>query len=163
MGTTKSGRYLNTKGSAKSVSEYALIHSSEGTFITNSKKANPVRLKSGGHGEKNIKLLNKHKVEYNIVKTYPNGVRVGNVPNHTNELKRKGINQSWFPKSWTDKNIKNAGEHVASLKKNRNVSDGTKIYGIYKGVRIGVIMTNGKIGTIFPDSNQLEVIRRKRK
>jgi hypothetical protein len=24
-------------------------------------------------------------------------------------------------------------------------------------------MTNGKIGTIFPDSNQLEVIRRKRK
>ena len=32
MGTSKSGRYLNTKGSGRNVSDFALIHSSEGTF-----------------------------------------------------------------------------------------------------------------------------------
>lgn len=32
MGTSKSGRYLNTKGSGRSVSDFALVHSSEGTF-----------------------------------------------------------------------------------------------------------------------------------
>lgn len=38
MGTTKSGRYLNTKGSARTVSDYALIHSSEGAFVKSIKK-----------------------------------------------------------------------------------------------------------------------------
>ncbi len=32
MGTGKSGRYLNTRGSGRSVSDYALVHSNEGTF-----------------------------------------------------------------------------------------------------------------------------------
>ena len=38
MGTTKSGRYLNTKGSARTVSDYALIHSSEGAFVKSIKE-----------------------------------------------------------------------------------------------------------------------------
>ena len=62
--------------------------------------------------------------------------------------------EAWFPKSWTDKDIRRAGEHVAGLKGNRRVADGRKIYGFYKGVRVGVIRTNGKIATVFPDSNQ---------
>ncbi|MBR6133834.1 MAG: EndoU domain-containing protein [Bacilli bacterium] len=162
MGTTKSGRYLNTKGSAKSVSDYALVHSSEGTFTIPSKKNDELRLKSGGHGEKAIQLLNKYKIEYNIIKTYPNRVRVGNVPNHKEQSKRQKTNQVWFPKTWSNKDIKRAGEHVSSLKANRKVKNGTIIYGNYKGVRVGVIKTNGIIGTIFPDSNQSKVIRRKK-
>lgn len=64
------------------------------------------------------------------------------------------MGQSWFPKSWTSKDIKHAGEHVANLKSNRHVPDGKRIYGMWKGVRVGVIKTNGRIGTIFPDSKQ---------
>ena len=30
MGTGKSGRYLNTRGSGRTVSDYALVHSNEG-------------------------------------------------------------------------------------------------------------------------------------
>ena len=41
--------------------------------------------------------------------------------------------------------------------------DGVIVYGIYKGVRIGVIKTHGKIATVFPDSDQSSVINRRRK
>ncbi len=99
-------------------------------------------------------LLNKQGIKYNIVKTYPNGVRVGNVPEHKDRSKRSGTGQSWFPKSWTDKDIKRAGEQVAGLKSNRHIPDGKIVYGTYKGVRVGIIRTNGKIATVFPDSNQ---------
>lgn len=77
--------------------------------------------------------------------------------------KRKETGQSWFPRSWTEKDIRRAGEHVAGLKYNRGVADGIRIYGVYKGVRVGVIKTYGKIATVFPDSDQHSVLRRKRK
>ena len=51
--------------------------------------------------------------------------------------------------------IKRACEYVVKLKRNANPKDGVPIFGRYKGVRVGVIMTNGKIGTIFPDKDQL--------
>ena len=70
---------------------------------------------------------------------------------------------TWFPKSWSDKDIRRAGEHVAGLKGNRRIPDGKTIYGVYKGVRVGVKRTNGKIATVFPDSDQSSVTRRKRK
>ena len=107
--------------------------------------------------------MKKLNIEYNITDTYSNGVRVGNVPNHKKKLKRIGNNQSWFPSTWNDKDIRKAGEHVAGLKSNRKAKNGETIYGNYKGVRVGVIKTNGKIATIFPDSNQYKTIRRKRK
>ena len=89
-------------------------------------------------------------------KTYPNGVRVGHVLDHTNKAKQRSMGQSWFPKSWTSKDIKRAGEHVANLKHNKSASvkDGKPVFGMWKGVRVGVIRTNGIIATIFPDSNQ---------
>lgn len=93
-------------------------------------------------------------IEYHIVKTYPNGVRVGYVPDHKAPKKRSGKNQAWFPASWTTKDIKHAGEHVANLKGNKHVRDGVIVFGNWKGVRVGVIRTHGQIGTIFPDSNQ---------
>lgn len=168
MGTSKSGRYLNTKGSGRSVSDFALVHSSEGTFKWRQVKINgqmkkQIRLASGGHSQKGMDLLDKYGIAYNIVKTYANGVRIGNVPDHGDNRKRSGIGQAWFPKKWTDKDIRRAGEHVAGLKNNRHSPDGKAMFGVYKGVRVGVIKTHGKIATVFPDKDQSSVLRRKRK
>ncbi|PNP88780.1 EndoU domain-containing protein [Gardnerella sp. DNF00502] len=153
MGTTKSGRVLNTRGAAGSASQFAVVHSNEGAY-TKPHKGQQIRLKSGGHGQTGLKELDKYGIEYHIVKTYPNGVRVGYVPKHWNKRKRDGIYQSWFPDGWTTKDIKHAGEHVANLKGNKHVRDGVIVFGTWKGVRVGVIRTHGQIGTIFPDSNQ---------
>ena len=153
MGTGKPGRYLNTKGSKESMSEYAVVHSNEGTFVHDTYNG-VLRLKNGGHGEDGIKLLNKYNIEYNINKTYDNGVRVGNVPNHKDPKKRVGNNQSWFPNSWSDSDIKHAGNYVSSLRKNASAKDGEKIYGTYKGVKVIVVRRNGSPDTVFPDSDQ---------
>ena len=162
MGTGKSGRYLNTRGSGRTVSDYALVHSNEGTFTYSPKTGKISKLKSGGHGQEGMDILKKQGITYNVVKTYPNGVRVGNVPGHKDPKKRSGTAQAWFPKNWGEKDIRRAGEHVAGLKKNRHVSSGKPIYGVYKGVRVGVIRTNGKIATVFPDSDQSSVLMSKR-
>lgn len=171
MGTGKTGRYLNTKGSARTVSDFAAVHSNEGTFVKprmdrpgkDKTKKCRLRLASGGHGQKGMDLLDKYNINYKIVKTYPNGVRIGYVPDHYQKSKHTGLNQSWFPRDWTEKDIVHAGEHVAGLKGNRHVKDGAKVYGVYKGVRVVVIRTNGKISTIFPDSNQKEQSHRRQK
>lgn len=163
MGTGKNGRCLNTKGSSRSVSDFALVHSIEGLFTQPMRRRDRLRLKSGGHGQKGMLLLDKYGITYNIVKTYHNGVRVGNVPDHRDGRKREGIGQFWFPASWSPNDIRRAGEHVAGLKKNRHVPDGKRVYGMYKGVRVGVIRTNGKIATVFPDSIQPAKRRRKKK
>ena len=154
MGTGKTGRYLNTVGSHTHASEYAVVHSNEGTFIKSGKRHDKLRLKGGCHGQDGMDLLDKYHIEYHVAHAFKNGVRIGNVPWHADKRKRKGSNQSWFPKSWNAATIKKAGEHVAKLKKNANPKDGIIIYGRYKGIKVGVIMTNGKIGTIFPDKNQ---------
>ena len=153
MGTTKSGRLLNTRGAAGSASQFAVVHSNEGAY-TKPQKGQQIRLKSGGHGQTGLKELDKYGIEYHIVKTYPNGVKVGNVPDHKKRAKQEGVNQAWFPAGWTSKDIKRAGEHVANLKGNKHVRDGVIVFGNWKGVRVGVIRTHGQIGTIFPDSNQ---------
>ncbi len=168
MGTTKSGRYLNTKGSGRTVSDFALVHSNEGGFRrkqirVNGKASIQLRLISGGHGQKGMDLLDKYGIKYNIVKTYPNGVRVGNIPDHVDPKKRSGISQSWFPSNWTERDIRHAGEHVAGLKGNRHVPDGKIVYGVYKGVRVGVMRTHGKIATVFPDSDQTGINNRRQK
>lgn len=113
-------------------------------------------MKTGGHGQTGMNELDKYGIEYHIVKTYPNGVRVGYIPAHKQKRKQSGTGQSWFPKEWTSKEIKRAGEHVANLKHNKSVSvrDGKPVYGMWKGVRVGVIRTKGIIATIFPDSEQ---------
>lgn len=153
MGTTKSGRVLNTKGAAGSASQFSVVHSNEGAY-TKPPKKNQIRLKNGGHGQSGMNELDKYGIKYNVVKTYSNGVRVGNIPSHKNLKKQTGTGQAWFPKNWTSKDIKHAGEHVANLKRNRHVRDGVAIFGMWKGVRVGVIRTYGQIGTIFPDSKQ---------
>ena len=163
MGTSKNGRYLNTEGSGRSVSDFALVHSDEGKYTKPSRKGDKLRLVSGGHGQTGMEQLDKYGIKYNVEKTYSNGVRVGNIPNHKNPNKRKSMGQTWFPKSWTTKDIRRAGEHVAGLKGNRHVPDGNAVYGVYKGVRVGVIRTNGKIATVFPDADQSSELKKRRK
>ena len=163
MGTSKNGRYLNAEGSGRSVSNFALVHSDEGKYTKPSRKGDRLRLVSGGHGQTGMEQLDKYGIKYNVEKTYSNGVRVGNIPNHKNPNKRKSMGQTWFPKSWTTKDIRHAGEHVAGLKGNRHVLDGKAVYGVYKGVRVGVIRTNGKIATVFPDADQSSVLKKRRK
>lgn len=163
MGTSKNGRYLNTKGSGRSVSDFALVHSEEGKYTKPSRKGDKLRLVSGGHGQTGMDQLDKYGIKYNVEKTDSNGVRVGNIPNHKNPNKRKSMGQTWFPKSWTTKDIRHAGEHVAGLKGNRHVPDGKAVYGVYKSVRVGVIRTNGKIATVFPDADQSSVLKKRRK
>ena len=163
MGTSKNGRYLNTKGSGRSVSDFALVHSDEGKYTKPSRKGDKLRLVSGGHGQTGMDQLDKYGIKYNVEKTYSNGVRVGNIPNHKNPNKRKSMGQTWFPKSWTTKDIRHAGEHVAGLKGNRHVPDGKAVYGVYKSVRVGIIRTNGKIATVFPNADQSSVLKKRRK
>ena len=138
----ESGKYSNT------VPQDRLQHSVLGEFNSNG------RLINGGHGQANIDFLNQNNIEYNIVKVYDNGVRVGNIPSHKNKFKRTGTGQAWFPESWTEIDIKNAGEYVANIPENINVPDGTWVFGEYNGVRVGIIKNNGKIGTIIPDNSR---------
>ena len=168
MGTGKPGRYLNTQGSGRTVSDFAVVHSMEGRFVkaqvtVNSRVQFKLRLAAGGHGQAGMDLLDKYGIEYHVVKTYPNGVRIGNVPWHKRAAKQKGGGQAWFPANWSDKDIKRAGSQVASLKGNRHVPDGVPVFGNYKGVRVGVIRTNGKISTVFPDTDQTPVLNRRKK
>ncbi|MDU1315435.1 MAG: hypothetical protein E6940_15550, partial [Clostridium septicum] len=76
------------------VSESALKHSSVGDFTYNPKTGKVSKMKGGGHGQANIDFLDANGLEYEIVDTYPNGVRVGNVADHKVKAKRTGSNQS---------------------------------------------------------------------
>lgn len=39
---------------------------------------------------------------------------------------------------------------------------GHAVYGMWKGVRVGIIRTNGKIATVFPDSDQGLALKKRR-
>lgn len=139
------------------VSKKAMEHSSKGdyTYPNKSKNSNGnLRLAGGGHSQECIKEMKKEGIQYNVTIRYKNGVRVGNVPTHKQRNKRTGDNQSWFPKNWTRSTIRNAAKYVCSLKKNQGKKDGVILFGVYRGVRVGVIKTNGRIATIFPDARK---------
>ena len=70
------------------VSQDRLRHSVLGEFNSNG------RLINGGHGQANIDFLNQNNIEYNIVKVYDNGVRVGNISSYKNKFKRTGTGQA---------------------------------------------------------------------
>ena len=98
-------------------------------------------------------IMDKNGITYNIVKTFSNGVRVGNIPGIKDKLKKTGSNMAWFPKSWPQKDMVRAAEHVVGLKHNRGIKDGITMWGVYKGVKVGVKRTNGQIATVFPDAH----------
>ena len=154
MGGGRSGKYYTSHGS-RSIHHDAIIHSLEGMYSDNN------RMKSGGHGQDAINYMKKNKIQYNILKTFHNGVRLGNIPNHKHRNKRNGTGQAWFPAKWTQKDIVAAAEHVIGLKKNSHKQDNVPMYGKWKKVWVGVIKTNGTVGTVFPDYNQSNKKRRK--
>lgn len=135
------------------ISDIALKHSSVGDFTYNPKTGQVSRMKGGGHGQSNIDFLEENDIEYYIVKEYANGVRVGNVPKHKTPSKRTGTGQAWFPANWSDSKIKEAGNFIANLPQNRKLPDGVIGYGTFEGVRVGIIKTDGKVSTIFPDAD----------
>ncbi len=153
MGSGESGRYYTSHGS-KRVHHSALIHSFDGRFTRNPRTGKIQNIKSGGHGQSALNVMDRNGIKYNIVKTYSNGVRVGNIPSIKNQLKRHGTGMAWFPKNWSIRDMIRAGEHVSGLKHNRGAKDGVTIWGMYKGVKVGVKKTNGQIATIFPANVQ---------
>lgn len=146
----QSPAYNQAKSSTPKLTKSAIEHSNIGEFQKNG------RMKSGGHGQDNIEKLEEEGIEYNIVKEYSNGVRVGNIPGHSEKYKRSGDKQAWFPKDWTEADIKAAGRELANTEEARNAKGNATIKGTYKGVNVGIIVENGKIKTIFPDYNQPE-------
>ncbi|UUD43175.1 EndoU domain-containing protein [Bacillus pumilus] len=104
-----------------------------------------------GHGHSNIKFLQENNIEYNINKVYENGV---SVPGHKVKAKRTGSNQSLFPENWTESDITSAVAKIAESSDFSKMENGVTIFGEYKGVRVGVIKTNGEVGTIFPDATK---------
>ncbi|MDQ0231486.1 EndoU domain-containing protein [Metabacillus malikii] len=148
------GDKVDDKGTVNTVtlSEKSLDHANVGDFTINPKTGKISKMSGGGHGQDNIDFLKQNGIEYNIEKVYPNGVRVGNVPDHKSKGKRTGTGQAWFPENWSKEDIKKAGEHVINMPEHKNIADGVTVFGDYNGVRVGVIKTNGEIGTIFPDS-----------
>lgn len=136
------------------IPEQSLKHADVGDFTVNPSTGKVSKMKGGGHGQANIDFLKENGFEVNIDKTYSNGVRAGNVPHHKTPSKRIGTGQSWFPENWTNKEIKRAAQHIANQSNFVGAQNGDVIFGDYNGVRVGVIKTDGNIGTIFPDGTK---------
>lgn len=136
------------------IPEKSLKHADVGDFTVNPATGKVSKMKGGGHGQSNIDFLKENGFEVNIEKTYPNGVRTGNVPHHKTPSKRTGTGQAWFPENWTNRDIERAGQQIANQPNFASATNGEVIFGEYNGVRVGVIKTEGKIGTIFPDGTK---------
>ena len=68
--------------------------------------------------------------------------------------KRKKDRQAWFPKHWTEKDIKSAGQYVMSLKRNKKRLNNIYHKGTYKRVKVATTTKNGRISTICPSYTQ---------
>lgn len=134
------------------ISKKTQKHASKGDFIY-PKKHFPKKvltMKSGGHGQENIAFLRKRKLSYNIDTVFSNGVRLGHIDRHNDARNALKNGHAWFPRKWSRSEIRKAGEHVASLKRNQVLIDGQKHTGRYRGVTVGIIARKGIIKTIFP-------------
>ena len=136
----------------KYISKRAIEHASRGTFIY-PKEYRPkqkLTMKSGGHGQENIDFLTRRKIPYRIDTVYSNGVRLGRVSNHVKKGRTKKKGQIWFPAAWDREDIKRAGQHVASLRRNSKLIDDHRHTGRYRGVSVGIVARKGFIKTVFP-------------
>lgn len=176
MGSGPSGTYYSAKGSY-AIDHNGLIHSIEGNFVLGA-DGRPTRMKSGGHGQMNLQILEENGIRYEIVLEYANGVRLGNVPNHKNRAKSKGMGQTWFPRSWTTETVLDASralhDHFShsingmkrdakSEMKRLHISDAsrlsqqTKLYKFrYKNVDLQAFVNRitGQVDSIFPAFEQ---------
>ena len=156
MGTGKSGRYLSTAGGRNQVSDYALVHAWEGTYtyLVGHDGKRISRLKSGGHGQKAIELMEEAGIDVVIDRRLSNGVRLGHMSRHKYKSKTRIGGFVFFPESWTPAMVRKAGEYVAKLPANRKSEDGEQVFGTYHGVRVGIIRRGGAIHTVFPSYRQ---------
>ncbi len=132
-----------------------------GDFKNGSKEFPKGRLASGAHAYKCIENVTNKGCNCHVTGEFSNGVKVGYVENHVLKTKdgkgkreNSDIGQSWFPKTWSDDDIRNAGTYVAN---NKEVWDETKRFGagVYNGVRIGFYTDlQGQPTTLFPDNSQ---------
>lgn len=170
--------YPNASGSSKFTRYY---YDDNGDFITHSMLGKftepgspkvsfePNNMTGGGHGQINREYLTElgfaHKVEH----TFGNGVETGWIAKHKDAIKNgkaSSIGQSWFPKSITEADVlqmKNqalaSGGHLVdpatgaftTSKTWASVAEGEHIFFDYKGIRVGIIKTNGNPGTAYPD------------
>lgn len=133
-------------------SKNEMLHSSRGIFQYSNRK--PVRMLKGGHGERNIIYLKKHRLPYIINDTDPNGVRHGQIDCHIRPKERRTRGHAWFPEHWNDATIAKAGAHVANLKRNIKIADHTQMHGRYKGVHVVTYKSRGRICGICPKFSQ---------
>ena len=134
------------------VSKNEMTHSSRGIFSYNNRK--PVKMIKGGHGERNIQYLKKHKLSHTVNFVDANGVRHGQIACHIRSRERKPNGHAWFPITWDDACISKAGEHVANLKRNSRKPDHTPMHGKYKKVHVVAYKARGRICGICPKFKQ---------
>lgn len=132
------------------VSNSVLKHSTVGDFT------NTNRLAKGGHSQASMDAMDEKGITYHVKKTFSNGVRIGHVEGHKSNLKNgivttkypnADIGQAWFPKEWTEDDVRNAGTYVA----NKGTGSGAIKFADYKGVKVGIFVdADGSPTTIFP-------------
>lgn len=127
-------------------------HTSRGIFVYFRRK--PTKMLKGGHGQRNIQYLKKHKLLFAINDVDPNGVRHGQIDCHVRPRERKPSGHVWFPEKWGDATIARAGEHVANLKQNSKVPDHKPMHGKYKKVHVVTYKSRGRICGICPKFKQ---------
>ena len=131
----------------------AMNHSIIGDYISPSKEFSNGRLGGGGHTVQAMTEMNRRGISYNVIRTGNNGVIFGNVPDHKEKFKKTGERQTWFPKNWTEHDIRAAGIYVA----NKGSVPASAKYAreaVYKNVNVRTDLTNGRIATINPSYNQ---------
>jgi len=134
------------------VSKNEMKHTSRGIFSYIGRK--PKQMLKGGHGERNLTYLNKHKLSHSIDWVDSNGVRHGRIDCHVRKSETKRGGHVWFPNDWDDNTIAKAGEHVANLKSNSNAADHTPMRGKFKRVHVVTYKSHGRICGICPNFRQ---------
>lgn len=139
------------------VSDKTASHSAFGDFTRPNKIWPDGRLKRGGHSQAAMDECDRLGIEFNVTKTFSNGVRVGNIPSSEHKWKRTGDGMSWFPESWDEEKIRIAGTAVAN--NGEPFVDGRKT-GVYDGVAVRVLCFDDKtIDTICPDNDQSDFVK----
>lgn len=131
------------------VSDEAIIHSSIGEYNSAG------RIIGGCHSQAGMEELVRRGIEFSIVRTFTNGVRLGHIPKHKERFKRTGMTQAWFPPDWDDDKIMEAGTAVANS--GAPLQMGYYKVGEYEGVMVRVLFAtdgSGKIISVCPDYNQ---------
>jgi len=110
------------------------------------------RHRGGCHSQAGLAEFDRRGVDYEINRTFSNGVRVGNIPKSKDKFRRSGDCHAWFPESWDEDKILEAGTAIANS--DAPLIDNYHKTGIYDGVAVRVLFVDGKVATVCPDLDQ---------